>query len=131
MILVDSSVWIDYFNGFENIQTTFLDQNLGITAFATGDLIMVEVLQGFKKQKDYKQAIKLFSELFYFDMLGKSVALEAASNYRNLRKAGVTIRKTIDVMIATFCVLNDFTLLHNDKDFQSAEKHLGLKAVRF
>ncbi len=127
MIMVDSSVWIDYFNGVENEQTNFLNANLGIRPFASGDLILVEVLQGFKTERSVEKATNLFSELFYFDMLGKEIALQAADNYRLLRSQGLTIRKTIDIMIATFCIVNDFQLLHNDRDFEMAEKYLGLK----
>ena len=129
MILVYSSVWIDYFNGIENEQTNYLQANLGAQPFATGDLILAEVLQGFKTEKAFRQANSLFSELFYFDMLGKEVALKAASNYRLLRKRGLTIRKTMDIMIATFCMMHDMPLLHNDREFNAAETHLGLKRV--
>ena len=129
MTVVDSSVWIDYFNGIENVQTNYLHANLGAQPFATGDLILTEVLQGFKTDKAFNQTNDLFSRLFYFDMVGKEVALRAASNCRLLRKRGLTIRKTIDVMIATFCILHDMPLLHNDKDFKIAEAHLGLKRV--
>jgi predicted nucleic acid-binding protein len=129
MILVDSSVWIDYFNGVKNDQTDFLHEGLGTQTFAIGDLIMVEVLQGFKTEKAFKQADHLFSELFYFDMLGKEIAIKAASNYRLLRRRGFTIRKTMDVMIATFCIHHDIQLLHNDKDFRIAETQLGLEVI--
>ena len=129
MILVDSSLWIDYFNGIKNEQTDFLHEGLGAQTFAIGDLILVEVLQGFKTEKAFKQANHLFSELFYFDMLGREVALKAASNYRFLRKRGFTIRKTVDVMIATFCIVHEISLLHNDKDFKIAESQLDLKVA--
>lgn len=129
MILVDSSVWIDYFNGVENEQTDFLHDGLGTKTFAIGDLILVEVLQGFKTEKAFRQADHLLSELFYVDMLGQEGALKSASNYRFLRRCGYTIRKTIDVMIATFCISHDMSLLHNDKDFKIAEAQLGLKVV--
>jgi len=131
MILVDSSVWIDYFNGVKNEQTDFLHDGLGSQTFVTGDLILVEVLQGFKTEKAFKQANHIFTELFYFDMLGKEVALQAASHYRFLRKRGFTIRKTIDVMIATFCIVHEISLLHNDKDFKIAESQLGLQVIHF
>ena len=129
MILVDSSVWIDYFNGVKNVQTDFLHDGLGTQTFAIGDLILVEVLQGFKTEKSFKQADHLLEELFYFDMLGKDVAIQAARNYRFLRRRGFTIRKTMDVMIATFCIMRDIPLLHNDKDFRIAETQLGLAVI--
>ena len=113
MILVDSSVWIDYFNGVKNEQTDFLHDGLGMQTFAIGDLILVEVMQGFKTEKAFKQADLLLSELFYVDMLGKEVALKSASNYRFLRRRGFTVRKTIDVMIATFCIMTRTSTLPN------------------
>ena len=129
MILVDSSVWIDYFNGVKNDQTDFLHEGLGTQTFAIGDLIMAEVLQGFKTEKAFKQADHLFTKLFYFDMLGREIAIKAASNYRLLRRRGFTIQKTMDVMIATFCIHHKIQLLHNDKDFRIAETQLGLEVI--
>jgi len=129
MVLVDSSVWIDYFNGIANPQTNFLDARLGLEHFATGDLILVEVLQGFKADKDFKRAKSLLGQLHYYDMLGNDIALKAALNYRLLKRRGFTIRKTMDVMIATFCVEHEIALLHNDRDFKSTEAQLGLKVV--
>ena len=131
MILVDSSVWIDYFNGVKNSQTDYLFANLGLENFATGDLIMVEVLQGFKTEKVFRKAEDLFSELHYFDMVGGVTSLKAAKNYRLLKNRGFTIRKTIDILIATFCIENEVILLHNDKDFKMAESQLGLKIVQY
>jgi predicted nucleic acid-binding protein len=131
MILVDSSVWIDYFNGIKNDQTNFLHAGLGNETFAIGDLILVEVLQGFKTEKAFKQANQVLTELFYFDMLGREIAIKTASNYRLLRRRGFTIRKTMDVMIATFCIFHNISLLHNDKDFKIAETQLGLEVIRF
>lgn len=131
MILVDSSVWIDYFNGIENRQTNYLHAGLGIEHFATGDLILTEVLQGFKAEKDFKKARELLSKLYYFDMVGAEMAYKAAINYRLLKKRGYTVRKTIDIMIATFCVENELALLHNDRDFKATETVLGLEVVQF
>lgn len=130
MILVDSSVWIDYFNAIDTDQTDILDRMLGSEILIIGDLILTEVLQGFSREKDYKTAKMLFENLDCFDLLGKNIALRSAENYRYLRKAGITVRKTIDVIIGTFCIENDFILLHSDKDFDPLEKHLGLKVYR-
>ena len=126
MILVDSSVWIDYFNGTENKQTDTLDSALGIRTIAIGDLILAEVLQGFRVDKDYKIAKSLFDDLLIFDLVGRAIALKSADNFRKLRKKGITIRKPTDVIIATFCIEKELPLLFTDKDFKPFVKHLGL-----
>ena len=92
-----------------------------------GDLLVVEFLQGFREDKDFESAKEIINSLIYFDMLGKDIALKSALNYRCLRKKGITIRKTADIIIGTFCIERDFLLLHNDKDFEPMEKHLGLR----
>jgi predicted nucleic acid-binding protein len=127
MILVDSSVWIDYFNGVINAKTDTLDELLGKQLIITGDLIMLEVLQGFKSDKDFKQAKNLFEQLPFYSISGKDIALEAVNHYRYLRSKGITVRKTIDVLIATFCIMNDFHLLHSDRDFDVFSQFLNLK----
>ncbi len=130
MILVDASVWIDYFNGVANTQTDRLDALLGQENILMGDIIMAEVLQGFASDTDFKRAQNLLALLPFREMLGREVALQTAKNYRALRKQGVTVRKTVDVMIGTFCILNNIPLLHKDRDFDPMEKWLGLVAVR-
>lgn len=129
MILVDSSVLIDYFSGKENWQVEKLDEILGNEIVVIGDYILVEVLQGFKRDKDFATAKNVLSSFPCLNMLGEEMAHKCANNYRKLRKKGITIRKTIDVIISTFCIENDIPLLHNDKDFFSFEKHLGLQSV--
>lgn len=126
MIVVDSSVWIDYFTGVKNIQTNKLDDTLGLRPVAIGDLILTEVLQGFRHDKDYKAARTLFEDLTIFDMLGKEMAKQSAENFRALRKKEVTVRKTADVIIASFCISQKLPLLFSDKDFKPFVKHLGL-----
>jgi len=126
MILVDSGVWIDYFNGIDNKQTSTLNDTLGIRPVAVGDLILTEVLQGFREDKDYKIAKSLFDELTVFDLLGKDMAIKSADNFRALRKRGITIRKTVDIIIASFCIERKIPLLFSDKDFKPFIKHLGL-----
>ena len=126
MILVDSSVWIDYFTGRDTPQTTTLDDTLGKRTVAIGDLIMVEILQGFRSDRDYRTARKLLKELVQFDLLGRDMAIKSAEHFRTLRKKGVTIRKTADVIIATFCIEHGLPLLFSDKDFKPFVKHLGL-----
>lgn len=126
MIMVDSSVWIDYFSGADNKQTNTLDNILGLKPVAIGDLILTEVLQGFRHDKDYKAAKALFEDVTIFEMLGKEIALKSAYNFRNLRKKGITVRKTADVIIATFCIDRKLPLLFSDKDFKPFVKYLGL-----
>ena len=129
MILVDSSVWIDYFNGTATRQTDRLDALLGVEPLAIGDLVMVEVLQGFVDDGDFEQATALFSSLVQVDIGGHDVAVQAARHYRMLRVLGVTVRKTIDTVIATRCILSGYTLLHSDRDFEPFVAHLGLRSV--
>ena len=126
MVVVDSSVWIDFFSGIDSAQTDRLDNTLGLKPVAVGDLILTEVLQGFRHDKDYKTARKLFEELTIFEMLGPSMAIKSADNFRALRKKGITIRKTADVIIATFCIEQKLPLLFSDKDFKPFVKNLGL-----
>ncbi|MFZ4619819.1 MAG: type II toxin-antitoxin system VapC family toxin [Bacteroidota bacterium] len=130
MIFVDSSVLIDYFNGVESWQTEILHSVLGAEVVVIGDYILAEVLQGFRNDKDFQKARNILQAFPCFDICGQSIALKSADNFRKLRKRGVTIRKTIDIVIATFCIEHDFTLLHNDKDFIPCEKHLHLKTCK-
>lgn len=126
MIVVDSSVWIDYFTGADTPQTDNLDNTLGTKPVAIGDLILTEVLQGFRHDKDYRAARKVFEDVTIFEMLGTQMAIKSAENFRALRKKGITVRKTADVIIATFCIEQKLPLLFSDKDFQPFVKHLGL-----
>src|SRR3989337_1907922 len=116
MILVDSSVWIDYFNGRKTGKTDWLDSALGNEQIIIGDLILAEVLQGFQSDNDFKIAKKLLLTFPFMEMVGQELAIKSALNYRLLRKKGVTVRKTIDVMIGTFCLNYQLTLLHDDRD---------------
>ena len=127
MILVDSSVWIDYFNGKRSWQTDLLDNYLSDVPIIMGDLILTEVLQGFKSDKDFKTAKSFLSLLPFRQMGGYNVAIQSAQNHRRLRKAGITARKTIDVIIATFCIIYGLTLLHDDRDFNPIASHFPLK----
>ena len=129
MILVDSSVWIDYFNGAQSSQAEWLDFSLGNIPIIIGDLILTEVLQGFQNEKDFKIAKGLLLGIPFMAMGGQSLALESAMNYRYLRKKGVTVRKNIDIIIGTFCIHNQFTLLHSDRDFDPMVKYLGLEII--
>ena len=130
MIVVDSSVWIDYFNGKVTTQTNLLDGLLDAELIVIGDLILTEVLQGFQHDEDYRQAKTLFDSLAFMDMLSKDIAIKSADNYRSLRKKGITVRKTIDVIIGTFCIETESSLLHCDRDFDPLEKYLKLRVIR-
>jgi len=130
VILVDSSVWIDYFNGAITPQTERLKSLLGRERLAIGDLILTEVLQGlFRKERDFEVARKLLTSLTVITLGGQDTAIQAARNFRTLRQAGVPVRKTIDCVIATRCIENGYELLHDDKDFVPFVKHLGLREV--
>lgn len=130
MIVADTSVWIDYVNGTVTQQTNILDIELEKRRVATGDLIIVEFLQGFREDKQFQEANDLMDLLEYYDFVGRELAVKAAQNFRKLRKMGITIRKTIDVLIATFCIEYGFELLHDDKDFNPMEEVLGLRIKR-
>jgi len=129
MIVVDSSVWIDYFNGTVTRETDSLNVLLGRELIVIGDLILTEVLQGFRRDRDFRKAKELLDTLIFREMLGKDLAVRSAQNYRVLRRKGVTVRKTIDVIIATFCVQHRLPLLHTDKDFEPMVKHMKLMTV--
>ena len=129
MILVDSSVWIDFFRGGETAQTQQLDLLLGQEPLAVGDLILAEVLQGFTSEKDFNQAKKLLMGLDVVEIGGQEIAIQAAKNFRTLRQQGVTIRKTIDTLIATKCIESGYALLYSDRDFDPFVEHLGLRSV--
>lgn len=117
MIVVDSSVWIDYFNGTITPQTDRLDILLSSDIIIIGDLILAEVLQGFRHDSDYLTAKSLLESLEFRDMVGKEIALLSANYYRILRQQGITVRKTMDMLIGSFCIANHLPLLHADKDF--------------
>lgn len=126
MLLVDSSVWVDYFNGKITQQTDYLHSSLEWQEVGLGDLTLCEVLQGLLRPRDYHEAREMLLELPVLNMGGAAIALQAADNYRYLRRRGVTIRKTIDCIIATFAITEDHTLLHNDRDFVPFIEFLGL-----
>jgi predicted nucleic acid-binding protein len=127
MILVDSSVWINYFNGAETTETKLLDEFLSTDTVCIGDIILTEVLQGFRSDRDYKLAKDLLTELPIYQIMTPELALIGADNYRKLRKKGITIRKSVDNWIATFCIQNHISLLFSDKDFSPYVEHLGLR----
>jgi predicted nucleic acid-binding protein len=129
MFIVDSSVWIDYFNGRPSPQTDKLDAFLGKDMVTVGDIMLAEVLQGFRSDRNYAIARDLLLSLNVVNMLNTSIALQSARNYRRLRRKGATVRKTTDCIIATWCIENGLPLLHCDRDFQPFHDFLGLEAV--
>jgi predicted nucleic acid-binding protein len=129
LILVDSSVWIDYFRGTNTPQTEKLDTLLGREFLVIGDLILTEVLQGFIKERDFNEVRKMLTSLTVVELGGLEIAVQAARNFRRLRATGVTVRKTIDTLIATWCIEREYHLLHDDRDFDPFARHLGLRVV--
>ena len=128
MVLVDSSVWIDYFSTDRSTpQTEHLEQLVSTTPIVVGDLILAEVLQGFRNDNDYKTARSLLENFEMVTISSVEIAIKSADNYRLLRKKGLTVRKTIDCLIATYCIENKISFLHSDRDFDAFVKHLGLK----
>lgn len=129
MILVDSSVWIDYFRGVATPQTDRLDRLLDEELIAIGDLILTEVLQGFDRDRDFNSARKFLTALTIVELGGKQIALRAAKNFRRLHGFGVTPMKTIDAIIATRCIESDLPLLYSDRDFDPFVERLGLRSA--
>lgn len=129
MILVDSSVWIDFFRGKASPEADRLDALLGNEPLLIGDLILTEVLQGFTSDRDFNQAHRLLGSLDLIEVGGREIALQAARNFRTLRSLGVTVRKTLDTLIATRCIESGIALLHADRDFDPFQEHLGLQTL--
>lgn len=129
MLLVDSTVWVDYFNGLRTPHTDSLDALLDQDLILVGDLILAEVLQGFREDADFDMARRALAKFQQVQMVTPALAVQSARNYRLLRRRGVTVRKTIDSLIATWCIENDVPLLHNDRDFDAYEAHLGLRVL--
>lgn len=127
MTLVDSSVWIDYLRGVATPQAKLLEEMLGRIPLAVGDLIVTEVLQGVQNDREFNVVRKTFAAFTQINLAGYDITLKAAKNFSILRAKGVTVRNTINAIIATRCIEDGLTLLHNDKDFIPFHTHLGLK----
>ena len=130
MILVDSTVWIDGLRGTDTPQVAFLQANIGQMPIVIGDLVLTEVLQGITNEAQARQTGKYLLKFPVVELGGEKNAIQAAHHFRHLRAKGYTIRKTIDLLIATWCIANDMALLHNDRDFDPFEQHLGLRSVK-
>ena len=129
LVIVDTTVWIDYLRGTWNAETVWLEQQLGRTALALTDLILSEILQGVRNKRQFQDTRKDLSRYDIFNSCGSELAIASARNYLMLREKGFTVRKTIDCLIATFCIRNGHSLLHRDRDFDAFEQHLGLKVI--
>lgn len=132
MILVDSSVWIDYFRGADTQPSRHLAQAIDQAhpRLLVGDLIMLEVLQGFRNERQAHTALQAFDLYDQVTLGGRDAAVQSARNYRLLRAKGITVRSSLDCLIATFCIENDLLLLHNDRDYDPFQLHLGLRVVQ-
>ncbi|MBF0379572.1 MAG: PIN domain nuclease [Magnetococcales bacterium] len=130
MIVVDSSVWIDFFNGKDSEKTDLLDRLIGQERIVISDFILTKVLQGFQRDKDFQLAKSLLDTLEFKSMAGKEIAHRSVENYRKLCSKGVKVRKTNYVIIGTFCILNSYPLLHDNHDFDPMEKYLGLNMLK-
>ena len=130
MVVVDSGVWIDFFSGADPPQRNVLRELLthGEVALIVPDLVLYEVLRGFRRERDYLQAEALMLSMTVESTGGQALAQRAATHYRSLREQGVTVRKSIDVLLATFCIARGYTLLHRDRDFNAFEELRGLRA---
>ena len=130
MILVDSSVWVDYFNSYKSSESVLLDGFLGQEIILIGDLILLEVLQGVRNDAHFESIRNSFASFQQANLLNTSIALQASQYYRDLRKKGITIRKTNDCIIATWCIVNKIALLHRDRDFDPFVENFGLKSIK-
>jgi len=126
LTLIDTSVWIDYFNGNDTDESNQLDTLLHDGEAAMGDLIFLEILQGFRSDQQYETVRRKLTKLERYKLFGDAMVLPCAQNYRTLRKLGITLRKTPDVIIATYCIENSVPLLFSDRDFRPFVQHLGL-----
>ena len=129
MLLADSSVWIDFFNGVERPETHILESKIPTGGIWLGDLIAAEVLQGIDSEPEFERVTELFTTVPQLTICDAAIAVQAARNFRQLRSMGITIRKTIDTLIATRCIVDGYALLFSDRDFQPFVDHLGLASA--
>src|SRR5271165_2114147 len=129
MVIVDTTVWIDYLGGINNPKTAWLDREMGLQRLGLTDLTLCEVLQGIRDDAAFRRVRSRLMNFEVFETGGVELAVASARNYRTLRTLGHTVRKTIDCLIATFCLHAGHALLHSDRDFDAFERHLGLRVV--
>ena len=130
MVIVDTTVWIDYLRGVRNKETDYFDRELGRQRFGLTDLILCEILQGIGDEKAFARVLRELRKFEIFETGSEELAIEAARNFRSLRQRGRTVRKTIDCLIATFCLRQGHSLLHRDRDYDPFEAFLGLAVIR-
>jgi predicted nucleic acid-binding protein len=129
MVIVDTTVWIGYLRGLQNSETNYFARELGRQRFGLTDLILCEILQGLRDEHSSKRVLRELRRFELFETGGEELAVAAARNFRSLRQRGHTVRKTIDCLIATFCLRHGHSLLHRDRDFDPFEKILGLAVI--
>jgi predicted nucleic acid-binding protein len=129
MVIIDTTVWIDYLRGLRNKETDYFDHELGRQRFGLTDLILCETLQGVRDEKAFARVLRELRKFEIFEIGGEELAIEAARNFRSLRQRGHTVRKTIDCLIATFCLRQGHSLLHRDRDYDPFEDILGLVVI--
>ncbi len=129
MVIVDTTVWIDYLRGIQNKQTDYFDRELSRQRFGLTDLILCETLQGIEDERDFARVLRQLRKFELFETGGEGLAIESASNFRRLLQRGHTVRKTIDCLIATFCLRHGHSLLHGDRHFDHFEEILGLSVI--
>lgn len=129
MVIVDTSVMVDYLAGRRSPQTEWLNRNIGLQRIGITSLILSEVLQGIRSDRQFAETLNALDQLAIFDSGSKNLAGASAINYRKLRRMGITIRSLVDCFTATFCIEDGYELLHNDRDFDPFEKHLGLRVL--
>jgi predicted nucleic acid-binding protein len=129
MVIIDTTIWIDYLRGARNKETDYFDREIARQRFGLTDLILCEILQGIRDEQSFTRVLHELRNFELFETGGSGLAIEAARNFRHLRRRGRTVRKTIDCLIATFCIQHEHTLLHRDRDFDHFEELLGLMVV--
>ena len=129
MVIVDTTVWIDYMSGLQNAETNYFDRELGRQCFGLTDLILCEILQGLTDEHASNRVLRELRRFEFFESGGEELTVAAARNFRNLRRQGHIVRKTIDCLIATYCLRHGHSLLHRDRDFDPFEKILGLVVI--
>ena len=129
-VIIDTTVWIDFFRNAKTEQTDLFETAVRRGDAALGDLIVSEILQGVDTDKEFRSLKRHLSNFHVYPMIGRQNAIQSAVNYRKLRAKGITVRKSVDCWIATFCIERHFPLLHNDRDFDPFAQHLGLKVLR-
>lgn len=129
MTIVDTTVWVDYLRGFSNLETEYLDRTLAVERLGLTDLILCEILQGVDGEDSAARLLRELRRFEIFETGGKQLSVESAKNFRMLRRQGRTVRKTIDCLIATFCLVHGHSLLHRDRDFEHFERLLGLRVI--